>query len=165
MKIILTILSVLVFLGSANAQEAIAFPGGSSIGDTLLVSIADTTDAIDMWESTRSPMPGLPCWVFRFTNIDGSTHDSITADLYVTNVRDLAKDGNGWGFVKQYSLAGYARDTDLVAGEDVVVVTDTLRYMSFRYARWVLDATGGSSDDSTGYEIIFSADKGTRKKI
>jgi len=165
MKKILIVLIALGLWGTASAQEYSAFPGGVATADTLLVSAADTISAIDMWGTVSRPMPGIPGVNFRFTNIDGSTHDSITAALYVTNIRDLGKAGNGWGFVKTYNLSDYSLSgTGLAANEDVYLVLDTLRYISARYGRFIMDAVGGSAGDSTSYQIKFTGDKGARKE-
>lgn len=163
-RILILFFCLFVLAGLSEAAEYIAYPGSDTTSDTVLVSTADTTSTIDMWGTTTRPMPGIPGFNFLFTNIDGSTHDSITVDLYVTTVAGIAKDGDGWGFVESFQLATYSRSgTGLAANEDVFLVVDTLNYISARYCHWVIDAVGGSSGDSTSYRMIFSGDKNTRK--
>jgi len=164
-KKLLLVFAVLLFFGTADAQFYSYSMGGDNTADTLVASTADTTDAFNLWYSTSVRRPGDPCFEVYLTICGDATttHDSLEAELWVTSRENLAKDGNGWMFVKTYnswSMGDFAGDVILTNAEDFLIVADTLKYIPCKYARLIFDFIGGGAADSTTYIVYYTADRG-----
>lgn len=167
MKILLTVIMLLSASSVWAQYKSTTFMFRGAKADTLVGSVADTTEPGSFYPSSTKPIPGNPCFEVYWLPIGTNTDlDSLTLELWVgSNTDNLEiqtnqayKRSSYWCKLKSWTITSILGGAMNLNGGAAIIVADTLTYVTAKDWRWIITNTEDAAD-SIAYYIVFDGDE------